>query len=132
MKQGGRMSVENRKLSEASIQEIQLELVRRWGFNEFDGKEVYADLMSNSHLWQGVVMDSSFPLVKLRDMVDDGLWNVDLLYIWAKDEQCAQQLLEFGEKWRAASAEICSTEEMNELMGTLGRKERRLVVMWWD
>ena len=126
------MLVENAKLSEASIQEIQLELIRRWGFNEFDGKEVYADLMSNCQLWQGVVMDSSFPLVKLRDLVDDDLWNVDLLYIWAKDEQCAQQLLGFGEKWRAASAEICSAEEMNELMGTHGRKERRLVVMWWD
>ena len=126
------MSAENAKLIEASAQEIQLELIRRWGFNAFDGKEVYADLIANPHLWQGVAMDSSFPLTKLRDMVDDGLWNVDLLYIWATDEQCARQLLKFGEKWRASSVEICSVEEMNEQMGTLGKKERRLVTMWWD
>jgi len=126
------MAQEEDKLTQASAQQIQLELIRRWGFNAFDGKEVYADLTASSHLWEGVVMDSSFLLTKLRDMVDDGLWNVDLLYIWAADEESAKQLLAFGEKWRASSAEICSVEEMNELMGTLGRKERRLVAMWWD
>jgi hypothetical protein len=119
-------------LTEANAQEIQLELIRRGGFNEFIGKEVYADLISNRQLWAGVLMDSTFPLAKLRDMVEDDYWFTDILYILAADEDCAKEFLKFAEKWNASSAEICSAKEMNELMGTLGRTERRLVEVWWD
>ena len=44
-------------LRDATVQDIQLELIRRYRFNEFDGQRVHDFLMKHRHLWQAVIMD---------------------------------------------------------------------------
>ena len=44
-------------LSEATAQDIQLELIRRWQYNAFDGERVAAKLWEHRDLWEAVMMD---------------------------------------------------------------------------
>src|SRR5215471_17883930 len=80
-------------LRDASVQEIQLELLRRTKFNAFDRERVYASLMAHRDLWLAVLLDRpgvanyaepGLPLmsglIKLRDLPDN-IWNADTLYI---------------------------------------------------
>lgn len=128
------------RLDEATVQQIQLELIRRHQYNNFEGEKVFADLMAHRDWWEAVLMDTyglasvrGLPgagLIKLRDLADN-FWNVDTLYILARDERCAHRLAALGEKWLADSAIVLSEEDTyRALGGSWG--ERRLVVMWWD
>src|SRR5688500_4589356 len=82
---------ENVLLKDASVQQIQLELMRRSTFNTFDGPKVVASLERHRYLWLAAYMDSfgvyskehphwiaSFSLIKLRDL-PEGVWHVDTL-----------------------------------------------------
>ncbi len=44
-------------LRDASVQEIQLELIRRASFNALDGEKVYASLLRNRGLWRVCLLD---------------------------------------------------------------------------
>src|SRR5207253_387024 len=95
-----------RLLTEASVQEIQLELIRRTRFNAFDGERVVAALERHRDLWEAVLMDRScfsdpgrLPLaglIKLRDL-SHNYWNVDTLYILCPDAARARRLGELAE-----------------------------------
>src|ERR1700720_1565074 len=80
-------------LREATVQEIQLELIRRTKFNAFDGEQIYASLMKHWAYWQAVLLDRPglanyekprhllmMGLIKLPDL-DDNFWNADQLFI---------------------------------------------------
>jgi len=125
--------VQSVSIIEAGLQQIQLELIRRTSFNQFAGEKVNGDLLRHRHLWRGVLMESSVPLVKLRDMVDNDyqLWNVDTLYILAVDQPSAMELRELAKTWTADYVEICASSEANELMGSMG-EDWWLVRVWWD
>jgi hypothetical protein len=43
---------QQRLLSEATVQEIQLELLRRTQFNAFNGEKIYQVLLARRELWQ--------------------------------------------------------------------------------
>jgi hypothetical protein len=77
------MSPENfdpsKSLAEATVQELQLELIRRTRFNAFDGEQILESLLRHRHLWEAVILDqlglSRVPgklppmgLIKLRDL----------------------------------------------------------------
>ena len=121
---------ESSRLTEATVQEIQLELIRRHQHNYFDGEEVAADLMAHREWWEAVLMDASAGLVKLRDLADN-FWNVDTLYILATNERSARRLAELGERWLADSVAVYDEEETNWELGG-GIEQQRLVTMWWD
>lgn len=121
---------ESPRLTEVTVQEIQLELIRRHQHNYFDGKEVAEDLMTHREWWEAVLMDTSAGLVKLRDL-GNNLWNVDTLYILATNERSARRLAELGERWLADSVAVYDEEETNWELGG-GIEEQRLVTMWWD
>src|SRR5437879_13585540 len=90
-------------LRDATVQEIQLELIRRTKFNAFDGERIYASLIKHRAYWQAVLLDRPglanyerprhllmMGLIKLRDL-DDNIWNADQLFILnAKREQAVQ------------------------------------------
>jgi hypothetical protein len=44
-------------LREATVQEIQLELIRRTKFNAFDGERIYTSLIKHRAYWQAVLLD---------------------------------------------------------------------------
>ena len=121
---------ESLRLTEATVQEIQLELIRRHQHNYFDGEEVAEDLMAHREWWEAVLMDTSAGLVKLRDL-GDNFWNVDTLYILATNEHSARRLAKLGERWLADTVAVYDEEETNWELGG-GIEEQRLVTMWWD
>ncbi len=133
-------------LREATVQEIQLELIRRTKYNAFDGERIYASLMKHRELWQAVLLDRPglanyqkprhllmSGLIKLRDL-DDNLWNADTLFILtAKREQAVQlaRIIE-EEDWGGEKPIVHDDqEEIDYALGT-GRQEYGLLSIWWD
>lgn len=128
------------RLREATIQEIQLELIRRTQFNAFDGNRVAAALRSNRHLWKAVMMDSigiSQPgrlpmggLIKLRDLPEN-FWNVDTLYVLSQDRASAHQLAEMAEDWGGMVQIFERRDEVESALGGSGIPSV-IVSIWWD
>src|SRR5438046_10200645 len=98
------MALPNPTLRDATVQEIQLELIRRTSFNALDGEKVCASLLKHRDLWQAVLLDRpgvadySRPrqlltsgLIKLRDL-DGNSWNADHLVILTRTRQPALQM----------------------------------------
>ncbi len=122
----------------ASVQEIHLELIRRSQHNNFDGEQVFADLLAHRADWQAVLFDtyaliegnSLSGLIKLRDMAEN-FYNVDTLYILAVDEVAAQRLAALAELWLADTVVIHDQDETDDHLGGCD-DNLRLVTMWWD
>ncbi len=127
-------------LRDATVQDVQLELIRRSQFNAFDGARVAKDLLSHRKLWISVLMDHfgvpnppwmpSASLMKLRDL-DGNYWNVDTLYVLAKSATAARKLASFRDRWIADSAVVHDQEETERVLGGWGLPGR-LVTFWWD
>lgn len=125
------MTTENTlSLIQATVQDIQLELIRRQQFNNFDGERVVADLLTHRDWWQAVLMDG-LDLIKLRDL-NDNIWHTDTLYILATDARNAYRLAELAEDWEADTVEVYEREATGQRLGDSGIEEQRLVEMWWD
>ncbi len=133
----------SKPLCYASVQDIQLELVRRTGFNSFDGERIAASLLEHRVLWEAVVFDRlpadrtrllpMSGLIKLRDLREN-LWNVDTLYILTSDRNRAEKLAEIAkyEKW--GSDEMFIFDEPDQIDATLGGPApgKAIVRVWWD
>jgi hypothetical protein len=116
-------------LSQATIQDIQLELIRRHRHNLFDGRKVAADLLTHREWWTAVLVDR-MDLIKLRDLADN-LWNADTLYILATNPRSAWRLAELAEEWQADTVEVFEQEATQRELGG-GTDDQRLVMIWWD
>jgi hypothetical protein len=132
-------------LRDASVQEIQLELLRRTSFNALDGERIYNSLLKHRSLWRAALLDrQGVPnyakprlllmggLIKLRDL-EDNFWNADMLYLLTSNRQAADELARIAEEedW---GGEVCvykDQEEMDDALGT-GRQEYGLISVWWD
>ena len=134
-------------LREATVQEIQLELIRRTKFNAFDGERIHASLMKHRAYWQAVLLDRPglanyqkprhllmAGLIKLRDL-DDNIWNADKLFILtAKREQTVQlaRIIEEEEDWGGEKPIVYDDQkEIDSALGA-GRLEYGLLSIWWD
>lgn len=129
----------------ATVQDIQLELIRRTRFNAFDGERVVASLMKHRSLWTAAMLDRpgvSPPygsalllidgLIKLRDLPDN-LWNTDTLYVLTPSAETAHEL---GQHIEADNlgGEIIVYEDPDEIGAALGMigEECGLLTVWWD
>lgn len=129
-------------LGEATAQDIQLELIRRWSFNAFDGPRVVETLMQNRDLWDAVLMDRlalsnpgklpAMGLIKLRDLPYNE-WNVDTLYILARTKPAATRLAEiFNMDESGGMVSVYDDQEdVDSALGG-GREQRAIVAIWWD
>src|SRR5438105_6982113 len=94
---------ESLSLRGATVQEIQLELLRRTSFNALDGERVYASLLKHRDLWLAVLLDRpGVPnyaepgsllmsgLIKLRDLPEN-FWNGDTLFILTQSDSHARE-----------------------------------------
>ena len=119
--------------SVSRAQRTQLELIRDRRFNHFDGEQVVRDLLIHRGLWVSALMDRVDPmrLIKLRDLPRDH-WNVDMLYLLARDEASAHALAELSETWRADTVEIFDTERTGLALGQFPVGDWRIVELWWD
>ncbi|WP_439622658.1 hypothetical protein [Gemmata sp.] len=135
----------NRSLRDATVQDIQLELIRRTRFNAFDGERVFATLQRHRPLWVAVLLDRpgrSLPygsslllvdgLIKLRDLPDNR-WNTDTLYLLTPTLDDAREL---GVVLEATNlgGEVTVEEDENEVCCALGTSfpEFGLVTVWWE
>jgi hypothetical protein len=133
-------------LRSATVQEIQLELIRRTRFNQLDGEKIHASLMAHRDLWQAVLLDRvGLPdkedlrllhfsgLIKLRDLPCNR-WNADSLFIMTKDHEQAGQWPRIAEEgaWNADDAHVY--EDQKEIDRALGiyTMNNGLVEFWWD
>lgn len=130
------------RLGEATVQEIQLELIRRRRFHAFDGQRVVDCLLQHRDLWEAVMMDrvalshpGSLPtmgLMKLRDFAQDE-WNVDTLYLLTKSKEDAKKLAEiFNRRQWGGMVDIhTDPEEVDAALGG-ARPGQALLSIWWD
>ena len=134
------------QLLDASIQQIQLELIRRRRFNEFDGRKVADSLLRNRDLWLAAYMDRfgvfheehpewfpAFSLIKLRDLVRDQ-WNVDSLVVLTENVDRARQLAEIAktDDWRANELVVQENREEIELALGMAPCDFGVLSAWWD
>src|SRR5262249_12686462 len=125
---------------DATVQDIQLELLRRTRFNALDGERVSTSLRKHRHLWLAALLDrpgvpnDAEPgflliagLIKLRDLPDN-LWNADNLFVLTPTRlaQIAEE-----EDWGGEVRVYHDQQEMDRALGT-GRQEYGLLSVWWD
>jgi hypothetical protein len=136
---------ESLPLREASVQDIQLELLRRTSFNALDGERVCASLLKHRQLWSAALLDRpgvanyAEPslllmggLIKLRDLPDN-IWNADTLFILTPTRREAEQLAQIAqdEDWGGEVQVFKELAETDRALGT-GRQEYGLLSIWWD
>ena len=136
---------ESLPLREASVQDIQLELLRRTSFNALDGERVCASLLKHRQLWSAALLDRpgvanyAEPslllmggLIKLRDLPDN-IWNADTLFILTPTRREAEQLAQIAqdEDWGGEVQVFKELAETYRALGT-GRQEYGLLSIWWD
>jgi hypothetical protein len=135
---------ESISLRDASVQDIQLELLRRTRFNAFDGERVYTGLMKHRDLWLAALLDRpgvpnyaepgfllTSGLIKLRDRPDN-IWNVDTLFLLTPTRRAAQELAGIAEEeWGGQVRVYTNQEQIDRALGT-GREEFGLLSVWWD
>ena len=132
-------------LREASVQDIQLELLRRTKFNALDGERVVASLLQHRDLWLAVLLDRpgvpnyaepglllTAGLIKLRDL-PDSYWNADTLFVLTRTHEQARQLARIAEEedWGGEVRVFDDQQEIDRALGT-GRQEYGLMSVWWD
>jgi len=132
-------------LQQASVQDIQLELLRRTSFNALDGEKVCASLLKHRHLWRAALLDRPgianyaepgllliAGLIKLRDLPGN-LWNADTLFVLTPTRREAERLAQFAEEedWGGEVHVYSDQAETDRALG-LGRQEYGLVSVWWD
>ncbi|MCB0064684.1 MAG: hypothetical protein KDE19_21320 [Caldilineaceae bacterium] len=95
-------------LRNATVQEIQLELIRRTLPGWVDGERIVTDLLTHRDLWEAAMLDrfcfsnpGKLPrtgLIKLRDLPEN-FWNADTLYVLTPTVEHARALLPLAEEW---------------------------------
>ena len=118
-------------LSDASVQEIQLKLLRRAGVDALDGERVCASLLRHRDLWLAALIDRpglpdythprqllAIGLIKLRD-VPDNFWNTDTLFVLTPNQDAARELARIIEEedWGGM---VRVYEDQEEIDGALG------------
>ncbi len=132
-------------LRDASVQDIQLELLRRTRFNALNGEKVYASLLKHHHLWTAVLLDRpgipnyedpshllTSGLIKLRDLPQN-FWNADTLFVLTSTREQAREVAKIAEEedWAGEIQLHENLEETDRALGT-GRQKYGLLSIWWD
>jgi hypothetical protein len=136
---------ESLSLRAATVQDIQLELLRRTRFNDLDGERVAASLLRYRDLWRAALLDRpgvpdytepglllTAGLIKLRDL-HRNLWNADTLFVLTPTQEQARRLARIAEEedWGGMVRVYEDQKEIDRALGT-GRQECGLVSVWWD
>jgi hypothetical protein len=141
------MSAMNQPVSlrDTSVQDTQLELLRRTKFNALDGERVVASLLQHRDLWLAALLDRpgvpnyaepglllTAGLIKLRDLPDN-YWNADTLFVLTRTHEQARQLARIAEAedWGGEVQVFDDRQEIDRALGT-GRQEYGLMSVWWD
>jgi hypothetical protein len=121
------------ELNNATVQDIQLELIRRSKWNSFNGQRIFDDLQNHRDLWEAVMLDTreQLKLLKLRDL-NTNRWHTDTLYILAGDEESARKLVDLCWQWNADEAQYHNAKITSDRLHRGLLKNHCLVEAWWD
>lgn len=137
---------ESLALRDASVQDIQLELLRRTIFNDMNSEKVVASLLKHRDLWTAALLDRpgvanyaepslllTAGLIKLRDLPDN-IWNADTLFILTPTRDKARQLARVieGEDWGGGMVHVDEDRKETDSALGMGRLEYGLLSVWWD
>jgi len=129
-------------LHAASVQDIQLELIRRRAFHAFDGELVAELLLQHRNLWESVMMERvavsnpgrlpTLGLIKLRDLSRND-WNVDTLYVLTPNREAAHDLADIvrARRWGCLVDIRDDPDEVDSALGG-GEPGQAVVSIWWD
>lgn len=132
-------------LRDATVQDIQLELIRRTTFNDFYGERVCELLARHRGLWRAVLLDHpgvpnykqrrhllTSGLIKLRDL-EDNIWNVDTLFVLTHTVAGARELAAAFDESDLGGMPLVyeDMEETDMALGT-GGEEHGILTVWWD
>jgi hypothetical protein len=125
-------------LKDATVQELNFELMKRGSFNSFDGEKIVKSLQDHSELWIGAVMvQESYGeqnLISLRDLNTHewDCWSIGTLFLSAKQgkEKELKELAE-SDEWRADEIDYIESDKLWGMLGT-GRPDFKVLRVWWD
>jgi hypothetical protein len=132
-------------LRDASVQDIQLDLIRRSSFNAFNGEQVVQSLLRHRPLWKAVLLDRPglpnftrpggllrVSLIPLRDLPQN-IWNADMLFVLTVSQAAAHELARViqAEDWGGEVRVYEDRDETDTALGT-GRTDYGLLSVWWD
>ncbi|MBI4672232.1 MAG: hypothetical protein HY741_11285 [Chloroflexi bacterium] len=127
-------------LTEATVQDVQLELIRRLNYNALDGERVVKDLLAHRELWRAAMIDRfcfsrpgklpALGLLKLRDLPDN-FWNADTLYVLTPNSESAHKLAQLAEEWGGMVLVHKDREDIESALGGYGY-DAAIVSVWWD
>jgi hypothetical protein len=130
----------DRLLKDATVQELNLELMKRGSFNSFDGEKIVKSLQDHPDLWIGAMMVQESvgeqDLISLRDMNNPkygyDAWNIGTLFISAKQgkEKELEQLAK-SDEWSADEIDYIKPDKLGSMLGT-GRPTFQVLRVWWD
>jgi hypothetical protein len=132
-------------LHDATVQEIQLELIRRSRFNDFDGEVICKLLTEYRGHWRAVLFDRpgvpnyrkpgrllTGGLIKLRDLADN-IWNVDSLFVLTHTPEQAREMEKvFEESGTGAMPYVLDDIEETDMALGMGPEVYGLLKVWWD
>jgi hypothetical protein len=112
------------------IQAIQLDLMRRSSYNNFDGKQVASDLLGHRRLWCAAILDrlGNDALIKLRD-IDENYWNADTVYLLSSGAD-NRNLTRLARTWHADAVYWVNPTDVSQMLGT--SESFRILEIWWD
>lgn len=132
-----------KRLGDATVQEIQLEMFRRSVASNFDVDGFIAVLLDNRELWRGAISDrlgvnegghwlQPSSLIKLRD-IDQNTWNADALYVLCPDRAAGDALIAKLPMERFACMATVDADA-RVVDRALGGEEDGVVIVrfWWD
>jgi hypothetical protein len=132
-------------ITDATVQELQLELLRRTSFNMLNGERIARSLLAHRDLWRSVMFDrkpywtiyyehlSPSWLIKMRDM-QYNIWNADCLFILTDVEKLPRmrEVIE-TEEWCGDVEIYDNKDDVERALGTGREKvQSAIIVVWWD
>lgn len=123
------------------IQKLNLELIKKASFNNFNGPHIAEQLLKHKDKWEAVLMDRCayskkaqevcIDLIKLRDITENH-WNVDDLFVLCKPGKEAE-IAALGAEWGADRCEIWDVKKTQDVLGFWSAGDKRKIVdFWWD
>lgn len=118
-----------KKISEA--QQIQLDVIAKTNFNNFNGREIAEWLKENHKMWRAVLLPLNF--ISLRDM-DDSHWHADTLYIYPEDGWQFKLEEIMKEQFSADETRWINGSEASDMLGISEVEDKSYVILeaWWD
>lgn len=112
------------------IQAIQLDLMRRSSYNDFEGEQVASDLLNHRRLWCAAILDrlGDDALIKLRD-IDENYWNADTVYLLSSGAD-DRNLTRLARTWHADAVYWVNAADAGQMLGT--SDNFRILEVWWD